>query len=138
MRAVAEKSGLECEVDSAGTADYHIGSAPDPRAIETARSAGVDITNLSARQLQISDFYDFTHIFALDTANLTGIQVKQPKDATAKVSLLLDALEGRKGQAIKDPYYGDETDFQKAWQEILYAVNGVDRRLREMGIGAEF
>ena len=39
FRAAAARAGLECDVDSAGTAAYHIGHPPDPRAIATARSA---------------------------------------------------------------------------------------------------
>ena len=35
---------LDVEVDSAGTHDYHVGSPPDPRAIEAAARRGVDLT----------------------------------------------------------------------------------------------
>ena len=38
------------KVDSAGTSNYHIGSPPDIRMIETAQSYGIDISNLAARQ----------------------------------------------------------------------------------------
>ena len=40
------------EVDSAGTASYHIGSQPDKRMIATAFEHGIDISNLRARQFQ--------------------------------------------------------------------------------------
>ena len=125
FRKAAEKAGFECDVDSAGTAAYHIGSAPDPRAIATARAHGADISSLQGRQLATSDFDRFTHIFALDTANLAGIRAKAPRDARASVSLLMDAVPGREGQPVADPYYGDESDFEAAWDEISLAVDHV-------------
>lgn len=138
LRAVAAKSGLDCTVDSAGTADYHVGDAPDPRAIATARADGVDISGLQGRQLDLQDFYRFTHIFALDKANLEGIRARAPRDATAQVALLMDAIEGKKGGSVKDPYYGDDDDFRAVWEEILIAISAMTDRFEEAGIDARF
>ena len=130
FRKAVTKAGLECEVDSAGTAAYHIGSAPDPRAIATARAHGADISALQGRQLEPRDFDRFTHIFALDTANLAGIRAKAPRNAPAEVSLLMDAVPGREGQPVADPYYGDESDFEAAWEEISLAVRHIVDELK--------
>lgn len=119
-------------VESVGTADYHIGEAPDPRAIATARRHGVDISAALGRQLDAHDFERFSHIFALDKANLAGIMAKAPRNARAKVSLLMDMVPGRTGQAVADPYHGDETDFEKAWEQIdLAARHLVEKLLNE-------
>ena len=56
-----------------------------------------------------ADFARFTHVFALDQANLAGLQRIAPKGHTAHLSLLLDLVPGRAGQAVADPYYGDES-----------------------------
>ena len=37
LRAEAERLGLDVEVDSAGTGDWHVGQPPDPRAQAVAR-----------------------------------------------------------------------------------------------------
>ena len=37
------------EVDSAGTAGYHVGERPDRRAIAVARDQGIDISHLRGR-----------------------------------------------------------------------------------------
>ena len=37
LRLEAHKAGLDIEIDSAGTAGWHVGKAPDPRSIEVAR-----------------------------------------------------------------------------------------------------
>ncbi len=138
LRAVAERTGLVCQVDSAGTANYHVGDKPDFRAVETALADGVDISRQSARQLKIEDFYRFTHIFALDTANLAGINAKMPRDATAKVALLMNAAEHGGTKSIKDPYHGTDDDFRDAWNQILIGVAAIEVELRARGVSAEF
>lgn len=132
FRAAALRSGLDCTVDSAGTASYHIGHQPDPRAIAVAQAHGVAIAGQSARQVERNDFYRFSHIIGLDRANLEGLRSRAPRDATAKVALLLDAVEGRRGEAVADPYYGAAADFEAAWQVINQGVEAlVARFLRE-------
>lgn len=74
FRAEAAKAGLQVTADSAGTADYHVGEAPDPRAIRTAARFGVDISGYRGRQATAEDFQRFTHIFAADHSNLRNLQ----------------------------------------------------------------
>ncbi|MFV0644500.1 MAG: low molecular weight protein-tyrosine-phosphatase [Sphingomonadaceae bacterium] len=121
FRAAASREGFRAEIDSAGTGNWHIGASPDPRAIATAASHGVDIAGLRARQVQVSDFSRFTHILALDADNLRDLTLMAPHDGTAHVSLLLDHLDGRIGQSVPDPYFGNEADFEFAWQEVSRA-----------------
>ena len=74
FRAEAQRAGLAARADSAGTADYHLGEPPDPRAIRTARARGVDISGYRGRQVSAADFEAFSHILALDSANLAQLQ----------------------------------------------------------------
>jgi protein-tyrosine phosphatase len=134
FRAAASRAGLACEVDSAGTAAYHIGHPPDPRAIATAHENGVDIGSQTARQIGREDFYRFTHIIAMDDANLAGIRAQSPRDATARVALLMDALEGSQGKPVIDPYYGDEALFARVWGEIAEATEALAARFASEGV----
>jgi protein-tyrosine phosphatase len=138
FRAACERAGLACEVDSAGTASYHIGEPPDPRAIATAKANGVDISQLLARQLIPDDFQRFSHIFALDKANYAGIRSRAPQDPRASINLLMDAVEGQEGSAIMDPYHGEIEDFELAWRDIETAVSGLVERFCQDGAGARF
>ncbi len=132
FRAAAQERGLACLVDSAGTASYHLGHPPDPRAIRIAGRHGIDIAGQSARQVERDDFFRFSHIVALDRANLEGLRAKAPRGGTAHLAMLLDAVDGRRGEPVADPYYGDEDSFEAAWQTIGIGVNAwVDRLLRE-------
>lgn len=133
FRAAAQERGLACLVDSAGTASYHTGSQPDPRAIAVAARHGIEIAGQAARQIERDDFYRFTHIVALDRANLEGVRAKAPRDGTARLAMLMDAVEGRRGEAVADPYYGDMAAFESAWQVIRLGTDAwVDRLLAEM------
>jgi len=129
FRTAAEKAGLDAVADSAGTADYHIGHNPDPRAIDTARRNGVQISAAIGRQLSADDFTNFTHIIALDKANLAGIKARAPRHSTAQICLLLDEVSGREGEAVADPYYGDEAEFDACWETITEAVDALVERL---------
>ncbi|MEM6475230.1 MAG: low molecular weight protein-tyrosine-phosphatase [Pseudomonadota bacterium] len=134
FREAAESAGLSCTVDSAGTAAYHVGNAPDRRAIATARAHGVDIAHLAARQIAIEDFTAFTHIIALDNANLEGIKAHAPRNTTAQISMMMDAVEGRAGEQVKDPYYGDEEGFEVTWADVSVAAQAwVEKLLAESG-----
>lgn len=134
FRAIADQHGLSLPVDSAGTASYHVGSQPDPRAIAVAGQNGIDITGQSARQIDRYDFYRFSHIIAMDRANLETLRSKAPRDGTARLAMLMDAVDGRRGEPVPDPYYGDIADFESVWSVIRIGVEAwADKLVRETG-----
>ncbi|MEM7779955.1 MAG: low molecular weight protein-tyrosine-phosphatase [Pseudomonadota bacterium] len=130
LRAAAKEAGLDITVDSVGTAAYHIGERPDPRAIATAASHSVDISGARGRQLSRADFDRFTYIFAMDASNLAGIEARAPNHATAEIGLLLDLVDGRQGEPVQDPYYGDDSGFEQCWQTIGEAIDVLVERLK--------
>lgn len=129
FRKAAANAGLEVEVDSAGTASYHVGSPPDPRSITTAARYGIDIMDYQGRQISAKDYTQFTHIFALDAANLSDIRRRAPANATAEIALLMDVVEGRDGQAVVDPYHGKQDDFETTWADVSAAAEALVARL---------
>lgn len=130
LRAEAARLGLDLIVDSAGTGDWHAGEPPDERAQRTALRNGIDISGLRARQVRAADFHRFHHVIALDHDNLANLRKLAPADATAELSLLLDHVEGREGQAVTDPWFGDEAGFEVTWVEVTAAARGLAARLR--------
>jgi protein-tyrosine phosphatase len=129
FRAEAERLGLDVEIDSAGTGDWHLGFPPDPRAAAVAKRQGVDIGHLRARQVTAEDFRRFDHIVALDSNNLRDLEAIRPTDAKARLSLLLDHVEGREGQAVTDPYYGGDEHFDIAWADAAAGALGLARKI---------
>lgn len=109
-------------MDSAGTGRWHIGEPPDHRAIEVGRRNGIDISQQRARVLVPEDYQRFSDILALDRSHLRDIEARRPADATARISLLLDHVPGRKGQSVADPYYGDMRDFEITFADVSAAA----------------
>lgn len=118
LRAEAEQGGLDLVVESAGTCGWHAGQAPDPRAIAAARRQGVDIAHLRARKVAPADFERFDRIIALDAENYADLEAMRPPGSRAMLALLLDAVPGRAGQGVADPYYGGDAEFDETWREV--------------------
>ena len=135
LRAEADRLGLDVEVDSAGTGDWHVGHPPDPRALAVARRNGADIGHLRARRVGPEDFHHFDHIVALDRENLAALRAIRPDGAQAKLSLLLDHVPGREGQAVADPYHGDDSHFDLAWREVTEGAGALAASLRREAEG---
>lgn len=115
-----------CEVDSAGTASYHIGEPPDPRMISTAAKHQVDISTLRARQFKASDFDTFDRIYVMDHSNYKNVCALSNKEShLKKVSYLL----ANKAE-VPDPYYGGEEGFEKVYQLLNQACEQI---LAEIG-----
>jgi protein-tyrosine phosphatase len=131
LRAEAERVGLDLEVDSAGTGDWHLGYPPDPRSVAVADRNGVDISHLRARQVQPEDFHAFDHIVALDLQNLSNLEAMRPAGGRAELSLLMDHVPGREGQAVADPYYGEDSHFDTTWREVTEGAAALARKLKE-------
>lgn len=118
------------EVDSAGTSNYHQGQAPDYRSIEIARKNGIDISNLKGRQFLVEDFEKFDYIFVMDKSNYTNVcKLTNNEQHRAKVSFLLDALEGESRREVPDPYYGDKSDFKAVFDMIDDACQQISVKL---------
>jgi protein-tyrosine phosphatase len=133
FRRETGRLGLEVEIDSAGTGDWHIGYPPDPRAAAVAARNGIDISNLKARLVAAEDFRRFDHIVALDAKNLADLEALRPADGKARLSLLLDHVEGRQGQAVADPYHGEDSHFDTAWEEVSAGARGLARTIAAGG-----
>lgn len=131
LRQQIAQAGLagRIEVDSAGTSDWHIGRAPDPRAIACAGRHGADISALKARQLLREDFNHFDLILCADQSNLDDARAIAPADSIDKAVLWLPWL-GLEGPAsVPDPYYGDERDFEHSWSLVDAAARATVQRL---------
>ena len=125
FRKRADEAGLDVTIDSAGTANYHVGDPPDERAIETARDNDVDISMLRGRRIKADDFRNFSHIVVMDEQNRADVEALRPDDGNATVMMALDPVPGQQGRAIADPWYGDETDFAATWKEVDAAASAL-------------
>ncbi|KWV95817.1 low molecular weight protein-tyrosine-phosphatase [Erythrobacter sp. AP23] len=118
FRRAAAEASLDVEVDSAGTADYHVGEPPDPRSIEEAERRGIDIRHYRGRQLSTRDFHEFDFILGMDRSNMANIGRVDPGDGKARVAMLLDIVPGQQGREVADPWYGGPEGFSTTWHEV--------------------
>lgn len=100
--------GLDWEVDSAGTGNWHTGESPDPRSIQAAHNQGLDITGQRARQIRDHDLSTFDYIFAMDRANHRQIlELAKHPDQRDRVHLFLEFAQSGDVLEVPDPYWND-------------------------------
>ena len=129
LRHFCQQQQLNVHVDSAGTAAYHIGEAPDSRSQQYAKQRGYDLSNLRARQLSPQDFQDFDLILAMDEQNLKNIQrIEQQaqvqfstQSLRAQVAMMTEHASEFQGQAIADPDYGGAAGFEQVLDQCEIA-----------------
>ena len=128
---VADKGWQDLiSVDSAGTHSYHIGKSPDARSIQTALARGVDIRDLTSRQLDDYDFEEFDYLLVADKDNYALTLESCPKEHRHKIKLILDFAKHTPLKEVPDPYYGQGNGFERVLDLIEDACDGL---LLELG-----
>lgn len=123
MEQLVNEQGLDWEVDSAGTGNWHVGEPPDQRSVRAARRHGIDISSQVCRLFKISDFDTYDHIFVMDRNNLGDILALARSEAdTQKVKLLLG------DRIVPDPYY-DDSQFEPVFVMIEDGCRAIIRQL---------
>jgi len=124
LRHLAEKRGLaeKVRIASAGTHDYHVGEAPDPRSQHHASKRGYDLSGQRAAQVSRQDFDEFDYILAMDRGHLRLLRAIQPEGAKARIGLFLDASAKWKGEDVPDPYYGGTAGFEQVLDMVEEAA----------------
>ena len=104
------------EVDSAGTAGYHIGKQPDIRSIDIAKKHDIDLTSQRARQFSTRDFDNFDKIYVMDNDNYSKIiSLARNQEDMDKVDLILNEIYPKEYKSVPDPYYGGDEGFQNIY-----------------------
>ncbi len=129
--ALREAPELELWIDSAGTADYHVGSAPDRRALEAARRRGYDMSGRRARQVEPADFEHFDLILAMDRSNWSELREAAPPAARERVRLFLAYGPDADVLDVPDPYYGGPNGFEEVLDLVEAAARGLLEQLKE-------
>jgi low molecular weight protein-tyrosine phosphatase len=136
FRAMLAREGLDgspvtIDVDSAGTAEWHIGKPPDGRAVQAAARRGIDISARRARQVGREDFFDFDYLLAMDRANLEALEEARPRRARGKVGMFLDYAPEIRIKDVPDPYYGGPQQFDYVLDLLEVGSRGLLSALRD-------
>ena len=114
------------EVDSAGTAGYHIGKNPDIRSIEIGKKNNIDISSQRARQFSSNDFSKFDKIYAMDNDNYSKIiSLAKNQQEINKVELILNEVFPNQFKSVPDPYYGGARGFENIYDLLNKACEKI-------------
>jgi protein-tyrosine phosphatase len=125
-----EAPDLKVEVDSAGTAAYHVGEPPDQRTQAAARRRGYDLSALRARSVEPADFERFDLILAMDAENAANLRRRAPRDKRDRVKLFLEFAADVDDEEVPDPYYGGASGFERVLDLVEAASRGLVEYLR--------
>lgn len=120
--ARAEARGLthRFHIDSAGTGRWHVGEAPDPRAMAVAKQNGLDISHLRARQIVREDLSRFDSVLCMAGDIIAEIEARRwAADRTAP-ELYMQAA-GLGAIDVPDPYYGGPEDYEAVYRMVSAA-----------------
>lgn len=119
-------------VDSAGTSNYHVGDAPDQRAVVAATNAGVKLHHC-ARQFVKEDFENFDYIMVMDHLNYESVLNLTNNHCYHEKVFLYRTFDNESVdfQNVPDPYYGGSSDFSEVLDIVTKAGLGFLDFLRE-------
>ena len=115
MESLIHHSSMETQidVDSAGTASYHIGRLPDSRMLAAAARRGYQLNSL-AKALTKTHVWDRQLVIAMDRENyaeivrISGGEISE----VGHIRMLSDYLEETWPREVPDPYHGGESGFE--------------------------
>lgn len=112
LEHMVNEKGLDWEVDSAGTGNWHVGEPPDSRSVAVARRYGVDISAQCCRQFVPDDFDYYDRIYVMDHSNYRDVvRLARTDRDKQKVQLFLG------DDVVPDPYY-DDLQFDPVYKMI--------------------
>jgi protein-tyrosine phosphatase len=116
FRQLVEERGLQKNflIDSAGTASYHVGEAPDKHARNAAKAYGFSIDQLKGRQFTTADLLQWDYIIAMDQSNHLNLQKLGP--AKGELLLMREFDEENAGADVPDPWSQGQAAFHETYR----------------------
>ena len=113
MKRFAEEFGLDVEIDSAATHDFHIGKPADPRMNRAAEARGYELTS-RGRQVRPEDLLPerFDLVLAMDAQNHSDLLAMAPGNKS-HIRMFGDYLDDNWPKDVPDPYHGGEEGFDE-------------------------
>src|SRR6478736_1864977 len=122
----ANEAGLDWKVDSAGTANYHVGAPPHHLSQKVAKLNGVDISRQCCRQFKKEDMLAFDKIYAMDNDIYNDIRrISGNLWNPSKTDLLLNEVYPGRNLDVPDPWYGTEKNYHEVYAMIDKACEAI-------------
>jgi len=125
----ANKHGLNWEVDSAGTGNYHIGEPPHILSQKVAGINGIDISRQQARQFSPKDFERFDRVYVMDADNYNDVRrMSGAYWNENKVDLLLNEVYPGQNRPVPDPWSYPEKAYHEVFELVDKACDEIVRK----------
>lgn len=129
-RDILQRCGVQAQVDSCGTASYHVGSRPDVRMLSALRRAGYEYAGHRARTLCSKDGELFDFIIPQDAENERDVlRIISPSAAARVLPMSRWFPAGCKYREVPDPYYGGDKDFDEVVALLTESMAALVREL---------
>jgi protein-tyrosine phosphatase len=117
LREAAVAAGVDLEVRSAGTGDWHVGRPPDARMRAAAADVGLELTGTAA-QVDADALREADLVLAMDRSNLAALErLALLADVTTPIRLFREFDPEADGHLeVPDPYYGGAEGFTEVVQ----------------------
>ncbi len=119
LRKLATERGLNIEIDSAGTGDWHAGTNMDVRAAQVLHQHSADF--LHAARLVNANDKKYNYIVLMDQQNFHDLSKLQPELAS-RASMMMAYCSNDTQTEVPDPYAGNIKDFENVYEMLLRAV----------------
>lgn len=138
-REYLARVGVSAVVDSAGTHDYHVGEAADPRAREVL-AEGRYPTAHRARQFRPAWLSERELVLAMDSGHAAILRsladrYRRPADNIRLIRQFDPAAVAAGDLDVPDPYYDGMAEFRAVRDMIERALPGLAAYLRELRRG---
>lgn len=131
MARKVKEAGLSAhiQVDSAGTAGYHVGESPDKRMRQFAYQRGYSMVH-SCRRVCSDDFENFDFIIGMDHSNVADLEYMAPTvEGKNKIYRMADFFTRFDADHVPDPYYGGADGFRLVIDLLEDACEELLRRI---------
>lgn len=129
---IVNREGLASffEIDSAGTAAYHVGEPANSRSRDIAEKNGIKLLS-RARKFEPLDLTYFDLIIAMDRENIRDIQaLDSKKEHLSKIFLLRFFDPVPEDQQVPDPYYGGLDGFKEVFDIVTRSCEALLEQIR--------
>lgn len=126
LRKKVADAGLDVQVASSGTGDWHLGEAANPKTAQVLKEHGYTFDH-TAKQFQTNWFDEFDLILVMDKSNLRNVIALATTEAQiSKVKLLreFDANAGSDAE-VPDPYNYPIDAYYEVLDMVEAACDGV-------------
>lgn len=129
LQKKATESGLDWQVDSAGTNGFHTGESPHILSQKVSLKNGIDISKQISRKFVKEDFQQYDKIYAMAEDVLQDMKsIGGAFYDASKVDLFLSENPSTNLTNVPDPWYGDEDGYEEVFALIDETSDSIIRK----------